>query len=331
MRDLPMGPILDLPLSRYRFTLIAESSATLPLFPGPTLRGALGHTLRRLVCATRMPACAPCPLRFSCAYPVLFEPFAPPDHPEASRYARLPTPFTLEIPFEAPPPSGHPDRPSLTLAPGEALTFGMTLIGPARDHLPYYIYAIMEMARRGLGGPHQPFRLARAELLTPNGPYLLYAGEGHPVEHPPAASTRFPVPSLTARRITIRFRTPARLELGDDLIYPIEFHHLVRALLHRWRALRAAYPFPDGAIAEPALLEAARAVRRVEDRTRWLDLRRYSTRQKVPMRIGGAVGTVVYEHPEGFQPFAPLLALGELLHVGKLASMGLGQMEVIAG
>ncbi|WP_322797781.1 CRISPR system precrRNA processing endoribonuclease RAMP protein Cas6 [Thermoflexus sp.] len=318
---------IELPISRYDFILIAEAPVALSPFPGLTLRGALGHTLRRIVCATRMPACAPCPLRFSCAYPVLFEPYAPPDHPEAVRYARLPTPFTLEVPFD--PPADRFAKPApLSLSPGDHLSFGLTVIGRAREHLPYYLYAIMEMARRGLGGPHQPFRLARAEMHTPSGPRVIYE-EGSPMDHPPASPIRWAVPDLRAGRLAVRFATPARLELRDDLVYPVEFPALIQALLHRIRALQAAYGLLPDFAPDPGLVEAAQAVRRAEDHTRWLDLRRYSTRQRTAMRVGGAVGTVVYESPDGFEPFALLLAMGQLLHVGKLASMGLGRMEVI--
>lgn len=321
---------VELPIARCRFTLAAEAPATLPPFPGPTLRGALGHTLRRLVCATHLPACAPCPLRFSCAYPTLFEPFMPPDRPAASRYTRPPTPFTLEVPFHPEPFLNGGELRPLTLAPKETLTFGLTMIGPARDHLPYYVYAVMQMARNGLGGRHQPFRLLRAEQLTPRGPRVIYEEGDEHLEHPPALTTPMRIPVLSSARLTIRFLTPARLDLGKDLIYPIEFHHLIQAISQRAMALDASYGFLNGFRPDPSLIEAARSVRRVEDRTRWLDLRRYSTRQKTPMRIGGAVGTVVYESEGTFEPFAPLLALGELLHVGKLASMGLGRMEVIA-
>ena len=321
---------LELPVTSYRFTLVAETPATLPAFPGPTLRGALGHTLRRLVCATRMPACAPCPFRFTCAYPLLFEPHAPPDQPEFARYARFPTPFTLELTldFSMIPNRGGPPLHAFT--PGDPLVFGMTLLGRAREHMPYYVHAIMEMARAGLGGPHQRFRLARAEMIAADGPVILYEESEGFLRHPPAPPARLASRDLTTRQLAVHFHTPARLELQNDLVYPIEFHHLVQALLQRLRALDAGYGLLRGIELPGDLAAAARAVRRADDQTRWLDLRRYSTRQKTAMRIGGAVGTVIYESPEGFdfRPFALLLALGEIFHVGKLTSMGFGRMEV---
>jgi CRISPR/Cas system endoribonuclease Cas6 (RAMP superfamily) len=42
--------------------------------------------------------------------------------------------------------------------------------------------------------------------------------------------------------------------------------------------------------------------------------------------MGGVVGEAVYEGDLG--PFAPLLALGEVLHVGKGTGFGLGRYEI---
>lgn len=314
-----------------RFTLRAERSARLPPFPGPTLRGGLGHVLRRMVCVTRMPTCDPCPLRHHCAFPVLFQPYAPPEHPAAARYARMPPPFAIRVPF-APEPflNGEGLHPQ-AFAPGDPLVFELVLIGPALLHLPYYVYAIMRMAEHGIGAPGQRFALERVEVRRGEGWQALYPGEEGTMEMPDPVPlseelARFRLPD--PHRLRLRFRTPLRLDLDRDLIYPVEFTHLVRALLQRWRTLEACYGALEDLPPAEALLREAQGVRRVEDRTRWLDLRRFSTRQREAMRIGGAVGEVSYVSESPLTPFALLLALGQLLHVGKLVSMGLGQLEV---
>ena len=132
------------------------------------------------------------------------------------------------------------------------------------------------------------------------------------------------------KRLTVRFLTPTRLDLDDDLVFPITFHDLVRGLVNRITSLERFYGSPEDA--EPAkyaeLLDLAREVRMTENAQRWVDLERYSTRQRTKLKMGGAVGYAVYEC-EDFTPFAGLLALGEWLHVGKLTTMGLGRFEVI--
>ncbi len=325
----------DLAVARYRVTLVAEQPARLPAFPGPTLRGGLGHVLRRLVCVTRLPACDACMLRHTCAYPVLYQPYAPPDHPAQARYARMPPPFVLRVPLDATPRLRGERLPPLELAEGDALRFELVLLGPANRHAPYYIYALMQLARRGIGRPGQRFRLEQVEALRGQQATPVYRGEDT-VNLPPAE----PLSALLARfrlpdggRLRLRFPVPLRLDLNGHLVYPVEFVDLVRALVQRWRAFQVCYGPLGGNLDEEAaraLVERARAVRRAADHTRWLDLSRYSTRQKARLKIGGAVGEVTYEFDGAWRPFAPLLAFGQLLHAGKLTSMGFGRLEVLA-
>jgi len=48
------------------------------------------------------------------------------------------------------------------------------------------------------------------------------------------------------------------------------------------------------------------------------------------MTFGGLVGEVTYEAPHGedLDPYLPLLLWGELVHVGKNATFGLGQYRI---
>jgi len=222
----------------------------------------------------------------------------------------------------------------LTYIPGEMFTFDLIILGPANAYIPYYIYAIIRLAERGIGRREHVFTLHTVEAVTEKGLVPIYREETGTML---SLSTTLPMrPLLETPRfqetehLRIHFRTPARIDLNGDLIYPIEFEHLIRALLQRWRALETCY----GSLGPPMnserardLIEQAKHVRKEEDTTRWLDLSRYSSRQRTRMKMGGAIGSQVYT-ADDFSIFAPLLTLGELLHVGKLTSMGLGHMEV---
>lgn len=75
------------------------------------------------------------------------------------------------------------------------------------------------------------------------------------------------------------------------------------------------------------LIERAKAVRLIEDRARWEDWVRYSSRQDRRMTLGGLVGEAVYEGPlDGLWPF---LVFGQWTHVGKNATFGLGRYEIV--
>lgn len=308
-------------VGRYRFRWVSEEAGRLPGFLGPTLRGGLGHVLRRMVCVTRLPDCGACLLRFRCAYPVLFQPFAPPAVSAGGRYSRMPVPFVLRVPFGR---SWQPDRRA-----GDPVEFEMVLVGRANQDLPYYVLALLDLGRAGLGPSRHRLRLEEVAAWTPEGFVPVYRAED--------ATLRTDVPLLPLERllaeaslpdghqVTVRFATPVRLDLRGDLVYPVAFHQLVRALHQRLQALVACYGGPPSEEVDFGDAERAKAV---SDRTRWVDLQRYSTRQRTTMRIGGAVGSVTYEGTD-FTPFRRLLGFGEWLGVGKLTSMGLGRMEVV--
>lgn len=55
---------------------------------------------------------------------------------------------------------------------------------------------------------------------------------------------------------------------------------------------------------------------------------RYSARQDAKLKMGGVIGEATYEGD--LTPFLRLLALGEVLHVGKGTGLGLGKYRVSA-
>jgi hypothetical protein len=305
----------------YRIRWVSETDGRLPRFLGPALRGALGHRLRRLSCVTRLPDCGDCALRFRCAYPVLFQPYGPGHLAQDTRYRRMPVPFALRVPF------GHAWTSEVRR--GGAVEVEMVIVGRANLDLPYYLLALADMGREGIGPSRHRMRLEEVAAWTPGGPVTVYSSaEGLMRGDPPLIRLERVLalaPAGPGRRLTVRCVTPLRIDLMGDLAYPVEFAHLVRAIEERWRALAACYG-GDGPAASP--LSLAHRVRRVVDRTRWVDLSRYSTRQKTRLRIGGAVGTLTYEGDE-IAAFSPLLAFGEWMGVGKLTSMGFGRIEVI--
>ncbi len=71
----------------------------------------------------------------------------------------------------------------------------------------------------------------------------------------------------------------------------------------------------------------AKGVAIKESTLKWYDWERYSTRQDTRMKMGGFVGEITFEG--NIEPFMPLLKAGEILHVGKGTSFGLGKYEIV--
>ena len=124
----------------------------------------------------------------------------------------------------------------------------------------------------------------------------------------------------------VAFVTPTLLrDAGENVTVP-SFGPLVRRLRVRLGAL--ATFFGAGELGDDAK-ELAAGADRVELRstdTRWQHEQRHSTRTGQRHPLAGMIGEAVYAGELG--RFLPLLRLGELLHVGKHASFGLGRIEV---
>ncbi len=73
------------------------------------------------------------------------------------------------------------------------------------------------------------------------------------------------------------------------------------------------------------MLGAANAVVVENQNLHWEDWERYSNRQETRMKMGGFVGEVTLLGE--LAPWLPLLKIGELTHVGKGATFGLGKYE----
>src|ERR1051325_9240730 len=168
-------------LSRYQLCLRARRAVTLPRYLGSTLRGAFGHALKEAVCVVDHRNCERCMLAERCIHPYLFETPAPPI--ELLRGQKgAPHPFILMPPLSE--PGGGPIlRPDLlplqfkhtecahsgstlklvksapitcsdvgwNMARGDELVFELLLVGRAVEYMPYVVYAVREMGKRGLG------------------------------------------------------------------------------------------------------------------------------------------------------------------------------------
>ena len=127
--------------------------------------------------------------------------------------------------------------------------------------------------------------------------------------------------------MALRFLTCTRLKHDGQWAQCPAFQVLFRRLLGRLSSLAAFHCGFRLDLDFVGLIERAGAVRLVEDRTRWEDWRRYSSRQDRHMVLGGLVGEAVYEGP--LEEFWPFVVFGQWTHVGKNATFGLGRYEVV--
>jgi hypothetical protein len=310
-----LRPGTALPLARYAFVFRMEDELRLPQFAGSLLRGQFGASLRRLACMTGLRECPPCQLYRTCPYPAIFETPPPPSHP-LQRFSQVPNPYVIE-----PPPLG-----TRRVAAGEMVTFHLVLVGRALGQLPLIAYAFQRAFERGIGRARAKGRLEDIVCEEQSSPQSVWDAERSRI-HAHEASVK--VPQLRkSDAVTLTITTPLRLQNQGHPLAPerLRPRTLLTALLRRASLLfdlHAAMP-PVGA--EATRLAAAAERLRDERRLQWKDWTRFSSRQKQEMTLGGVVGE--WRLAGDLGELLPWLWLGQWLHVGKNASMGMGKYSL---
>jgi CRISPR-associated endoribonuclease Cas6 len=165
----------------------------------------------------------------------------------------------------------------------------------------------------------------------------IYSGQAGRLQAPSGATrnlaglvrarlAQWSVKAAASEAIKVRFITPTRIRVDSDLQAETDFVLLVRNLLRRISMLAAVHGSASLELDYHGLLERAAQIETRAARLRWHDWERYSNRQQTKMKMGGFTGEVEYTG-EGLPEFLPLLAAGELLHVGTGTTFGLGRYE----
>ncbi|MBC7265281.1 MAG: CRISPR system precrRNA processing endoribonuclease RAMP protein Cas6 [Chloroflexi bacterium] len=319
---------------RLRFDAEVTTPIEIGEHKGSAIRGALYHSLRRRFCLNHQAR--------DCRYCSL----APPQHgnpeksatcpvcslvstlgPESERGVDLPRPYTIE------PPLGD----GLSYEPSQHLEFGLTLFAEALHYFPYIILAVQAMETTGLGKRTKTngwrrgtFRVRHVLALNP------LTGESHEVAAAGQSLVAVPDVPITHRqvlraastwsatgKITLNFLTPTRITDAKHLQHRPFFRPIFQRLLERLSALARQFSDTPMTVDFGSLVKAANEVRVVEDHTRWVEVRSYSTRQGRATPTSGFIGQVSFEAEE-WTPFLPWLLWGQFTHVGKDAVKGNG-------
>ena len=314
---------VPLPLARDRFTARLQAPLELPHFAGSLLRGQFGAALRNVACMTRQPTCHGCPLLQTCPYTRIFEAPPPPKrNPVQSTHARqdfsqIPQPYVME-----------PPAPGVRLlATGDLLEFQMVLVGTAIDQLALVLFALQRALKQGLTRQRIPAELRRVDWLDVQGAAQEIWTIDRPVLAPHASQVAIPPAPSGINTLTLHIHTPLRLQsqgkpLGVGQLSP---RALVAAVARRTSLLMEFHAGQSGwggagkavAFQSDALTD--------EQHLTWYDWTRYSSRQQQEMTLGGVMGRWTLHGPtETLQTIWPWLWLGQWLHVGKNATMGMG-------
>ena len=316
--EIELAPLIsalqDFETTDLWFSLQAQSGGELPAFWGSMLRGAFGNAFKANLCQRQGSICENCEHPQTCIYSSVFETPLPEQSTWMTRYASVPHPFVF-----LPPLPGQ----TFTIEKGHTLQFGMRLVGPAIEWVPYFILAWQLAAQTGLGTQNLPFVLIQVE--NKQGQILYQPGQ---IIKP---ISRHTVLTSNSRQrngpINLYLETPLRLKAkGQILKNSLPFDRLVSNLLRRLSSLLYFHNDQQIDIDYAGIVSAARPIQTLSHRLYWQDAPRWSNRQQQKMNLGGLLGQIQYA-PEA-AAFGPLLQAGAILLVGKGTSFGLGRYQL---
>jgi len=328
---------VQLQTASFTFRMRALEPLILPSYKGSTLRGGFGNAFRRVVCALRKNSCQDCLLKDKCIYSYVFETPPPPDTRIMRKYKSAPHPFGIE-----PPPEKR-----MGYNPGDEIQFGLTLIGRAIDYLPYFIYTFDELGRMGIGKGRGKYELMSVtdkhlhvvkEAATQGASEIMEEHEEVIYSSATKTMKSFEKSVLTVafdsspatfgpEPLTLDFLTPARFVYEGHLTIDLEFHVLIRQLLRRISLLGYFHCGTDPSEFDfRGIIRKAERVNVKERKLRWYEWERYSARQDTKIKMGGFTGQITFQGE--ISPFISLIRAGEVLHVGKGTTFGLGRYRV---
>jgi hypothetical protein len=231
-----------------------------------------------------------------------------------------------------------------TIRAGERFEFGLTLFGDARRYLPYFLLAVHEAGREGVGrfsdGQRGQFRLCRADALNPlDGTNECILAEGETLVHTPTrtithADIMRPTDTPMSEHVSfaLHFLSPLRLIANDQLVKTPDFGAIFKQALLRTDQLArqfcdANYRRDLTGLAE--LQARADRVRLLESRTHWVEIFSGSQRTGTQTPISGFMGSARYScDAVSWRALLPWLLWAQITQVGKDTVKGNGVMRV---
>ncbi len=302
-----------IPIKAYRLHFDIKDAVRLPEYPGSAWRGAFGHALKQTVCIVRNTPCAQCLLKSACAYSYIFETPPPANSEKMRKYTAAPHPFLLHF-------------PPATATQDLAYALDITLFGHGQRYFPYIVHALQNAGLDGIGAKRQVFALQRITDVSLDSAEDIVYQNGELLPQSPAVTPA--IPSMPGQ-IEMTFPTPLRLKHNNKNLthHDFNFGAFFSALLRRISMLSYFHTDTPLETDFAALTGKARNVQFREQKLKWFDWTRYSSRQQTDMQMGGLIGTVFLDM-QGLEEFWPYLWLGQWTHVGKGATMGMGSYTI---
>jgi len=280
---------------------------------GSALHGVLGQSLKQLHCTAADGVCETCKNTADCTFVEAFKTPAPAGYEHSSKYAEPPQPFIIRKDvFD-----------KSVFLPGDSFSFELTLIGNAIRLLPVYLEGFAQVGKTGMGKRRGTFEIV--EILTnKKGDGKFVKAQGKNLLKPVDVSSFFDYPA-PIEKVELHFVTPLHIkEKGEPVVVPqpalfIERLYERVSLLNHLYCRGAMQPLPK--------TDLSNWTTNAEMTT--MPFARFSTRHNQKIPLWGSIGKLTWNG--NITPMMPLLKMGQLVNIGKMAALGLGQYRLVYG
>lgn len=206
---------------------------------------------------------------------------------------------------------------------GDELKFNLILFGDTIDFASNFIYAFDVLGRKGLGKYNNKYSIKN--VLNENGINVLTDGRilknniiikyvSEYIQERKKQLQNLPT-------LMINFISPFRYKVDGHYTSNISINDIKLALNRRMSILNGY----EG-IENKDNIESGNTII-TSSQLRWSENKRYSSRQKESMKLGGVEGNIFLNIEN--EEFLDLLIAGELVHIGKNTSFGLGKYILV--
>lgn len=305
----------------YKITLKSLEKIELPYYSGFAFRGLFGNCLKKVVCILKSvkQSCNDCILKDKCIYSTVFESPKPKDNGVLKGVDTAPHPFIIV-----------PEKFNMQFnRKGSTNSIFLTLFGKADEYLPFFVVVFEKMGKTGIGKNRGKFIVKNIKKMTGiNRSVTIYSDNSKDIKNVKFSFDIDYFKNLKPKseKIVIRSFTPLRLKKDNKFVsLEVDLFDMLIALKRRLRAL--SYYHSGKEVEFPKVEDILEGVEGTLLNSMWLDLTRFSSRQKIKMKMGGLM--LKAEISGDIEKVYPYLKLMEFVHIGKNASFGLGKIEVI--
>jgi len=284
---------------KFRVSFIVTHPFSVQDSPYVLIRGIFGMILRKEVCMDlSFKDCSLCNHYGNCPYTSVFKIKLAPSHPLFGLYTDPPVPYIIY------PNIGDGNK----LEPDSTFSIELTLIGKAIEYDTFLLQVLQKLSG-GDGRLYNKFECSGIETM---------------IGDDKKSHMRFSTQPDDTIRLKLRFNSPVLLESNKNPITNLPLSILMERLTERLALL--SYLYCGGDLPDPKTFKSEITTDDNIDSFYPVHVKMTDGGSNKTIEKQGLLGSVAYRGELG--AFMPIIRAGEVMHVGRFASYGLGKYTI---